>query len=63
MEPKTSVTEKSGQPKRKGEKVKKRKVFMLARQGLGGDSNEEETKRIKNYRVERIWEYDVGRGE
>lgn len=36
---------------------------MLARQGLGGDSNEEETKRIKNYRVERIWEYDVGRGE
>lgn len=57
MEPKASVTEKSGQPKRKeGEKVKKRKVLMLARQGLGGDSNEEETKQMKNYRVERIWE-------
>lgn len=57
MEPKASVTEKSGQPKRKeGEKVKKRKVLMLARQGLGGDRNEGETKQMKDYRVERIWE-------
>jgi len=57
VEPKAPVTEKSGQPKRKeGEKVKKRKVLMLARQGLGGDRNEGETKQVKDYRVERIWE-------
>lgn len=56
-EPEASVTEESGQQKKKRMEKRLRKgKYLCWQDGLGGDRNEEETKWMKDYRVKTIWE-------